>query len=124
LCKEQIEDNRLINVLKLNQEQKNTMLESVVKHHLLPRVEPIIKPKTDLKPNEMMLYKSMCMISDNTMFGKELIINEMTKDVHPKQRRSESRKRLENLWDTYIQMRTKAKENEDLTHLFSALCWH
>jgi hypothetical protein len=119
-----VNSQKLIDLLKLDQAKKNEMLEGIVKHHLLPRVAPIIKPETDLKPTDMMLYKSMSGWSDNSLHSRDMIIKEMTIDIHPKQRRSESKKKLENLWDTYIQMRTKAKENESLTHLFSALCWH
>lgn len=115
---------KLIDLLKLTQEQKNEMLEQIVKHHLLPRVLPVIKPSTDLKPNDMIHYTAMSMLLDNTMFGKELIINSLVKNINPASRKSESKKRLEDLWNTYIQMRTKAKENESLTDLFSALCWN
>ena len=119
-----VNSQKLIDLLKLTQEQKNDMLEQIVKHHLLPRVLPVIKPSTDLKPNDMIHYTAMSMLLDNTMFGKELIINSLVKNINPASRKSESKKRLEDLWNTYIQMRTKAKENESLTDLFSALCWH
>ena len=99
------------------------MLEDVVKLHLLPRVVKVQKPSTDLRPNEMMLYKAMCYMSELSLMGRDLIIKKLVEDVNPKSRKSEAKKKLENLWDTYIQMRTKAKENESLTHLFSALCW-
>ena len=119
-----IHSQKLIDLLSLTQEKKNEILEDIVKRHMLPRIAPIQKPKTDLKPLDMMLYTLMCMLLDSTMYGKELIIKTAVKDVHPASRRSEAKNRLENLWDTYIQMRTKAKENEQINDLFSALCWH
>jgi hypothetical protein len=111
-------------LLLLSQDEKNRILESMVKIHMLPKVMPTIKPKTDLKPTDMMLYSLMSGWSDNSIQNKEMIIRQATEHIHPASRRSESRKRLENLWDTYIQMRSKAKENESMNHLFSALCWH
>ena len=123
LTKWDVQSQKLIDLLRLSQEKKNEMLEGFVKHHLLPRVVEVKKPKTDLKPNEMMLYKAMCYMSELSLMGKDEIIKKLTDDINPKQRRSEARKKLEMLWNTYIQMRVKAKENEDLTHLFSALCW-
>jgi len=118
-----VDSQKLIDLLQLSQDKKNEMLEGIVKHHLLPRVIEVKKPSTDLKPNEMMLYKSMCYMSELSLMGRDEIIRKLTEDVNPASRRSESKKKLETLWDTYIQMRTKAKENEDLNHLFSALCW-
>lgn len=118
-----VNSQRLVDLLKLNQDKKIEMLEGIVKHHLLPRVTPVIKPKTDLKPTDMMLYVAMSGWSDNSFHNRDMIIKEMTDPIHPASRRSESKRKLENLWDTYIQMRSKAKENEGLTHLFSALCW-
>ena len=111
-------------LLFLSQDEKHKVLESIVKIHMLPKVMPIQKPKTDLKPNDMMLYKAMSGWSDNSFHSRDMIIKEMTCDIHPASRRSESKKKIENLWDTYIQMRTKAKKNESMEHLFSALCWH
>ena len=114
---------KLKDLVLLTQEKKNEMLEDVVKLHLLPRVVKVQKPSTDLRPNEMMLYKAMCYMSELSLMGRDLIIKKLVEDVNPKSRKSEAKKKLEDLWDTYIQMRTKAKENESLTHLFSALCW-
>ena len=108
-----VNSQKLIDLLKLTQEQKNDMLEQIVKHHLLPRVLPVIKPSTDLKPNDMNNYKAMCYMSDTSLMGRDAIIKFLSEDVNPASRRSENKKRLENLWDTYIQMRTKAKENEE-----------
>ena len=118
-----IQSQKFIDLLKLSQDKKNEMLEGIVKHHLLPRVVEVKKPSTDLKPNEMIMYKAMCYMSELSLMRRDEIIRKLSCDIHPASRRSESKKKLEMLWDTYIQMRTKAKENESLNHLFSALCW-
>ena len=60
---------------------------------------------------------------ENTYVGKEVLIDTAIKNVGPKSRKSEMRKRLLNIWDTYIQTLDRTKENEEQRTLFTALCW-
>jgi len=111
-------------LLFLTQDEKNKVLESIVKTHMLPPIMQTQKPKTDLKPSDMVYYSLMSGWSDNSFYSRDVIIKHATEQIHPASRRSEMKKKLESLWDTYIAMRTKAKENESMNHLFSALCWY
>jgi len=118
-----VEGTRLTSLLQLNEEVKNDMLKKIVKHHLLPRVVEPVKPDTYLKPTEMTFYNLLLFGYENTYVGKEVLIDTAIKNVGPKSRKSEMRKRLYNIWDTYIQTLDRTKENEEQRTLFTALCW-
>ena len=119
----EIEGTRLTSLLQLSEEVKNTMLKRIVKHHLLPRVIEPVKPDTYLKPTEMTFYNLLLFGFENTYVGKDVLIDTAIKNVGPKSRKSEMRKRLLNIWDTYIQTLDRTKENEEQRTLFTALCW-
>jgi len=121
--KHKIFSQKLGDVLTLNQAEKEAILKSVVHSHLLPREAPIQKPRTSLKPNDMERYNSMCFMLDNYNYDKDYIINTIAQNIFPKQRRYDSVKRLNHIWDTYIQMREGAKKAENMTNLFNALGW-
>ena len=121
--KHQIFSQKLIDVLNVSHSEREAILKSVVKSHLLPRVAPIKKPRASLKPNDMERYNTMCFFLDNYNFDKDYIINTIAVNIQPKQRKYESVKRLNHIWDTYIQMRDGAKKSADLTHLFSSMGW-
>ena len=118
-----VESTSLYSLMTLSQELKNDMLKAVVKYHLLPRVLPQQKPLQDLKPVDMNLYNAMLGLSNNTMMGREQIVKLMNENVNPASRRSERKKALEFLWDTYIATLDRTKENENIKSLFSAMCW-
>ena len=119
----EVEGTRLTSLLQLSEEVKNAMLKKIVKHHLLPRVIEPVKPDTYLKPTEMTFYNLLLFGFENTYVGKEVLIDTAIKNVGPKSRKSEMRKRLLNIWDTYIQTLDRTKENEEQRTLFTALCW-
>jgi len=118
-----IEGTKLTSLLQLSEEVKNDMLKKIVNHHLLPRIIEPVKPDTYLKPTEMTFYNLLLFGYENTYVGKEALIDTAIKNVGPKSRKSEMRKRLNNIWDTYIQTLDRTKENEEQRNLFTALCW-
>jgi len=118
-----IEGNRLKDILELNQAKKNDVLRDMIKIHLETRTIERVKPKEGLKPTEMIFYNTLSYFVDTARFGKEEIVIIHTKGIEPKQRKSEAKKKLNNIYDTYIKTREKAKENESISNLFNALNW-
>ena len=120
-----VDDNSLITILQLDQEQKNKMLEKVIKYHLLPR--PLKQVNTNpnrLTGTKLVLYQSMVMMQELSPFmTRDRIIEGMVKPMKDKSQKSKMRTKLRNIFDTYIQTMTKSKEIEQVGNLFDAMQW-
>jgi hypothetical protein len=118
-----IESCRLIDVLRLTEAKKEFIRKDMISIHLHSRIAQSIKPKEGLNPTEAIHYSTMSYMVENTMLSKEDIVKQHIEFVVEKVARYRAKKKLNDIYDTYISARKKAKENESLSNLFDALNW-
>ena len=119
----EIEYTDLKSLMSLTQDVKNNMLKKVVKHHLLPRVIKPEKPLSDLKPMDMVCYNMLLGLHDNTLMDRDRCVDLATSNINPKSRKSERKRHLYKIWDTYIATQDRVKRDLNVRNLFTALCW-
>ena len=123
-----VECQKLYSLLQLDQEQKNKMLESVVKCHLLPRVNDFEKPKSSISRIDLMIYNLMCTVQElSPFYNREKIIQVCLKgmgEMKGKKAKYEMKKKATFIYDTFVQTTSKSKENDELGNLFDALMWN
>ena len=82
------------------------------------------KPNFDtFSDNDIITYNILKMWVNKTHYGKEDIIKILTSDFKEGKEWQDEKKRLEFIYDNYIASMPKAKENEEMKHLFNSLCW-
>ena len=52
-----------------------------------------------------------------------MIIDSMLENFKSKTAKSRGKKRLNDIWDTYVQMQEHTKKKEKMITLFDAICW-
>lgn len=123
LRKFDINSQKLIDLLNLSQETKSIMLHNIVNTHLMSRKIKAEKPIGKISPTDVMLYNALDIISKRTYMNKNMIIDSMLENFKSKTAKSRGKKRLNNIWDTYVQMQEHTKKKEKMITLFDAICW-
>ena len=118
-----IQSQKFIDLLKLSQEKKTSILSKIVNIHLMPR---FIKPDVPLKqltPSDIMLYNSLYLLSNKMYLNKYRAVESLLTNIKDKTAKSRAKKKLEHIYDTYVQMQDKSKKKEKMISLFDAICW-
>lgn len=55
--------------------------------------------------------------------NKNMIIDSMLENIKNKTAKSRKKKKLNEIWNTYIQMQEHNKKKEKMISLFDAICW-
>ena len=123
LRKYNIQSQKFIDLLKLSQEKKSSILEETINIHLMPR---FIKPDAPLKqltPSDIMLFNSLYILSNKMYLNKYRAVDYLLTNIKDKTAKSRAKKKLEHIYDTYVQMQDKSKKKEKMISLFDAICW-
>ena len=70
-----------------------------------------------------MLYNSLYLLSDKMYLNKYRAVESLLTNNRNKTAKSRAKKKLEHIYDTYVQMQDKSKKKEKMISLFDAICW-
>ena len=123
LLKYEVKSQKFIDLLKLSQEKKTSILSKIVNIHLMPRFIKPEKPIKKITPSDMMLYNSLYLLSNKMYLNKYRAVESLLTNIKNKTTKSRAKKKLEHIYDTYVQMQDKSKKKEKMISLFDAICW-
>lgn len=123
LRKFKIESQKLIDLLNLSQNIKSAMLKDIINTHLMSRIVKAEKPIGKISPTGVVFYNALNIISKRTYMNKNMIIDSMLENIKNKTAKSRKKKKLNEIWNTYIQMQEHNKKKEKIISLFDAICW-
>ena len=123
LRKFKIESQKLIDLLNLSQNIKSAMLKDIINTHLMSRIVKAEKPIGKISPTGVVFYNALNIISKRTYMNKNMIIDSMLENIKNKTAKSRKKKKLNEIWNTYIQMQEHNKKKEKMISLFDAICW-
>ena len=123
LLKYEVKSQKFIDLLKLSQEKKTSILSKIVNIHLMPRFIKPEKPIKKITPSDMMLYNSLYLLSNKMYLNKYRAVESLLTNIKNKTAKSRAKKKLEHIYDTYVQMQDKSKKKEKMISLFDAICW-
>ena len=122
LLKYEVKSQKFIDLLKLSQEKKTSILSKIVNIHLMPRFIKPEKPIKKITPSDMMLYNSLYLLSNKMYLNKYRAVESLLTNIKNKTTKSRAKKKLEHIYDTYVQMQDKSKKKEKMISLFDAIC--
>ena len=70
-----------------------------------------------------MLYNCFVILSNRMYLNRHRAIDLLINNILDKTAKSRSKKKLEHIWDTYVQMQDKTKKKAKMISLFDAICW-
>lgn len=123
LRKFKIQSQKLIDLLNLSQNIKSAMLKDIINTHLMSRIVKAEKPIGKISPTGVVFYNALNIISKRTYMNKNMIIDSMLENIKNKTAKSRKKKKLNEIWNTYIQMQEHNKKKEKIISLFDAICW-
>ena len=123
LRKFKIQSQKLIDLLNLSQNIKSAMLKDIINTHLMSRIVKAEKPIGKISPTGVVFYNALNIISKRTYMNKNMIIDSMLENIKNKTAKSRKKKKLNEIWNTYIQMQEHNKKKEKMISLFDAICW-
>ena len=118
-----IQSQKFIDLLKLSQEKKTSILSKIVNIHLMPRFIKPDRPLKQITPSDIMLFNSLYILSNKMYLNKYRAVDYLLTNIKDKTAKSRAKKKLEHIYDTYVQMQDKSKKKEKMISLFDAICW-
>ena len=118
-----IQSQKFIDLLKLSQEKKTSILEETINIHLMPRFIKPDRPLKQITPSDIMLFNSLYILSNKMYLNKYRAVDYLLTNIKDKTAKSRAKKKLEHIYDTYVQMQDKSKKKEKMISLFDAICW-
>ena len=89
----------------------------------MPRFIKPDRPLKQITPSDMMLFNSLFTLSNRMYLNRHRAIDLLINNILDKTAKSRSKKKLEHIWDTYVQMQDKTKKKAKMISLFDAICW-
>ena len=89
----------------------------------MPRFIKPDRPFKQLSPTDLIFYNMLCYFSNRGYMSRDRAIQLALNNILDKTARSRAKKKLEHIYDTYVQMQDKSKKKEKMISLFDAICW-
>ena len=89
----------------------------------MSRIVKAEKPIGKISPTGVVFYNALNIISKRTYMNKNMIIDSMLENIKNKTAKSRKKKKLNEIWNTYIQIQEHNKKKEKMISLFDAICW-